>query len=94
MPRVIVALLAFGLATGVGSSSQGRLEAGAQSSSPRVLTADDVARGVRDRDTGRDSRTTLRMKLFDRHGRARERALTLMALRGGGKAGACLLYTF
>ena len=47
------------------------------------LTPDDIARRVQDRDTGRDSRSTLRMKLFDRHGRARERVLTLIAMRGG-----------
>ena len=39
------------------------------------LTAEDIARRVQDRDTGRDSRVTLRMKLYDRHGRARERQL-------------------
>lgn len=44
------------------------------------LTATDVARRVEDRDTGRDSRATLRMTLFDRHGRARERRLTLATL--------------
>lgn len=48
------------------------------------LTADAIARRVQDRDTGRDSRTTMRMKLFDRHGRARERALTMISLRGDG----------
>ncbi len=52
-----------------------------------ALTADQVARRVRDRDTGRDSRSALRMKIFDRHGRARERALTLLMLRGRGAAG-------
>lgn len=52
-----------------------------------ALTADQVARHVRDRDTGRDSRSTLRMKLFDRHDRFRERALTLQTLRGRGVAG-------
>jgi hypothetical protein len=52
---------------------------------PAPLTADDVARRVRDRDTGRDSRARLRMKLFDRHNRARERALTLLTLRGRGR---------
>jgi hypothetical protein len=46
-----------------------------------ALTAEQVARRVRDRDTGRDSRAELRMKLFDRRGRARERALTLLTLR-------------
>jgi hypothetical protein len=64
--------------------------AGLASSTRRVqpLTADEIARRVRDRDTGRDSRSTLRMKLFDRHGRARERAMTLLTLRGRGAPGA------
>ena len=52
------------------------------------LTADDIARRVQDRDTGRDSRAALRMKLYDRHGRARERTLTMVALRGRGTPGA------
>jgi hypothetical protein len=51
------------------------------------LTADDIAHRVQDRDTGRDSRAALRMKLYDRHGRARERALTLITLRGGRPGG-------
>ena len=42
-----------------------------------------LARHVDDRDTGRDSRMTMRMKLVDRQQRVRERALTLIALRGG-----------
>ena len=45
------------------------------------LTAEQIARNVQDRDTGRDSRAELRMKLFDRRGRARERALTLLMMR-------------
>ena len=44
-------------------------------------TAEQIARSVQDRDTGRDSRADLRMKLFDRRGRARDRALTLLTLR-------------
>ena len=52
------------------------------------LTADDVARRVQDRDTGRDSRSAMRMKLYDRHGRVRERAMTLLSLRGRGTPGA------
>ncbi len=55
---------------------------------PQPLTADQIARRVQDRDTGRDSRTTMRMKLFDRHGRARERALSMVSLRGRGNPGA------
>lgn len=54
---------------------------------PQRLSADEVARRVRDRDTGRDSRATLRMKLYDRHDRARERGLTLVTLRGKGAPG-------
>jgi hypothetical protein len=52
------------------------------------LTADDIARRVQDRDTGRDSRAAMRMKLFDRQNRARERALTLTSLQGKGNPGA------
>ena len=64
--------------------------AASRSTQPPEPSADEVARRVQDRDTGRDSRSTMRMKLFDRHGRARERALTLMSLRGreGGKQSA------
>src|SRR3982751_4901418 len=46
------------------------------------LTAEQIARRVQDRDTGRDSRAEMRMKLFDRHGRVRERAMTIVTLRG------------
>jgi hypothetical protein len=42
-----------------------------------------LARQVEDRDTGKDMRAAMRMRLFDRQGRARERALTITALRGG-----------
>src|SRR5437762_1222947 len=37
-----------------------------------TLTADQVARRIQERDTGRDSRADLRMKLFDRRDRVRE----------------------
>ena len=52
------------------------------------LTADEIARRAQDRDTGRDSRAEMRMKLFDRHGRVRERAMTLVMLRGRDNPGA------
>ena len=55
---------------------------------PQDLTADAIARRVQDRDTGRDSRTGMRMKLFDRQGRSRERALTMVSMRGRGNPGA------
>ena len=54
----------------------------------QALTADAIARRVQDRDTGRDARTEMRMKLFDRRGRSRERALTMISLRGRGTPGA------
>jgi hypothetical protein len=52
------------------------------------LTPDEVARRVQDRDTGRDSRAEMRMTLYDRQGRARQRALTISSLRGRGTPGA------
>jgi hypothetical protein len=55
---------------------------------PPPLTADQIARHVQDRETGRDSRADLRMKLFDRRDRVRERALTLLTLRGRETPGA------
>ena len=42
-----------------------------------------LARQVEDRDTGRDARIAMRMRLFDRQGRTRERALTVTSMRGG-----------
>lgn len=42
-----------------------------------------IARQVQERDTGRDSRVSMRMTLVDRRGRERRRALTITALRGG-----------
>lgn len=54
----------------------------------RPLTAEEIARRVQDRDTGRDSRAEMRMKLFDRHGRVRERAMTIVTLRGRDNPGA------
>lgn len=75
---------------GAPSLTGGRVDAssGATPAPGRQLTADAIARRVQDRDTGRDSRMTLRMKLFDRHGRSRERALTMASLRGRGTPGA------
>ena len=61
--------------------------AGVSEAQPK-LTAEDIARRVQDRDTGRDSRSSMRMKLYDRQGRVRERAMTMSALRGRGTPGA------
>lgn len=64
------------------------LTAGAPFSPQENPTAESIARQVQDRDTGRDSRAAMRMKLFDRRGRSRERAMTLTTLRGRGNPGA------
>lgn len=58
------------------------------------VTPEGVARQVQDRDTGRDSRAEMRMRLFDRQGRMRERAMTLQTLRGDKGAGDRLLIRF
>jgi hypothetical protein len=49
---------------------------------------------VQDRDTGRDSRAELRMRLFDRQGRARERTMTLLVKQGSGAQGDRTLVRF
>jgi hypothetical protein len=49
--------------------------------------AERVARQIEDRPAGRDSRMTMRMRLFDRQARARERGLTIAVLRGRPGAG-------
>ena len=46
-----------------------------------ALTPDAVARALDARDTGKDSRGEMRMRLFDRQGRVRERSLSIAALR-------------
>jgi hypothetical protein len=65
-----------------------------QQNVPSPQTPDWVARQIQDRDTGRDSRAELRMRLFDRQGRARERTLTLLTRRGTGAAGDRTLIRF
>jgi Outer membrane lipoprotein-sorting protein len=58
---------------------------------PGPVNGDWVARQVDGRDTGRDARSSMQMRLFDRQGRKRERTLTLLALEGapaGAKAAA------
>jgi hypothetical protein len=53
----------------------------------QLLTPDTVARRVQDRDTGRDSRAEMRMRIFDRQGRVRERALLILRREGTAGAG-------
>ena len=75
------------LAAGVLSTAFVVLAAPAARQAPAV-TAESVARQIQDRNTGRDSRSAMRMKLVDRHNRVRERALALIALRGRDAPGA------
>lgn len=53
--------------------------------SPTPGSADWVARQIHDRDTGRDSRFEMRMRMFDKQDRVRERHLRLAGLRGTEK---------
>lgn len=73
-------LLFLFLNTGAGNELSAQLNP--QGSTPEARGAW-VARQVQDRDTGKDARMTIRMRLFDRQKRERQRALTLMAMKGG-----------
>jgi hypothetical protein len=71
--------------TGDGAFAEGKRRATggggvAVRSQDATPTGEWVARQVQGRDTGRDGRLDMRMRLFDRQGRARERTLTLWAL--------------
>ena len=61
---------------------------------PASGSADWIAGQVDRRDTGRDSRLTMQMRLFDRQGRARERTLGVNGLRGQGGTGDRVLVRF
>lgn len=61
---------------------------------PQPQTAEAVARAMEERDTGRDSRGELRMRLIDRQGRARERSLSIATLKGTGGKGDKTLVRF
>ena len=71
-----------------------RTAGGPQASAPAAGSADWIAQQVGRRDTGRDSRLTMQMRLFDRQGRARERTLSVNGLRGTGPAGDRVLVRF
>ena len=49
---------------------------------PAPGSADWVARRIQDRDTGRDSRFDMQMRMFDKQGRVRERHLMMAGFRG------------
>ncbi|MGE0392878.1 MAG: outer membrane lipoprotein-sorting protein [Vicinamibacterales bacterium] len=59
-----------------------------------AVSAESVVRDAQERDTGRDSRAEMRMRLFDRQGRVRERVLTLWTKRGSGAVGDRTLLRF
>jgi len=63
-------------------------------SQAQAPSADEVARRVDARDTGRDSRLEMTMRLFDRQGRVRERALVVQAMRAQGREGDRMLVRF
>jgi hypothetical protein len=58
------------------------------------LSPDAVARALENRDTGKDSRGEMKMRLFDRQGRVRERSLSIAALRGAPGKGDKTLVRF
>ena len=66
----------------------------AQTPAPGTETADWVSRQIDARDTGRDGRLAMTMRLIDRQGRARERSLSVTSLRGSGTAGDKVLVRF
>ena len=72
--------------------SCGAILSGLRAQQPQ--TADWVARQIEERDTGRDSRAEMRMRLFDRQGRLRERTISVQALKGIGTAGDRTLLRF
>jgi hypothetical protein len=81
MPRLPILLIALFLNNWAGN------ELFFQGTVPQGQTPADrgawVARQAQDRDTGTDSRSTMRMRLFDRQGRMRERVLSASGLKGG-----------
>lgn len=60
----------------------GALFAAPLSSQKPADTPDWVARQIDERDTGKDGRLDMTMRLYDRQGRVRERALVVSSLRG------------
>ncbi len=54
-------------------------------------TAEQVARQSMERDSGKDSRSEMRMRLFDRQGRVRERVMTLLARTSTGQGDRTLI---
>lgn len=65
-----------------------------QRPAPGAETPEWVARQIDERNTGRDSRLEMTMRIFDRQGRARERSLVLTSLRASGDRGDRVLVRF
>ena len=76
-PVLVVSLLLTGIV------AAGAPDPRTQEQRPGESRAHWIARRVQDRDTGNDSRISMRMTLVDRRGRERQRALTIKGLRGG-----------
>jgi hypothetical protein len=85
--RRVLAALTVAAASAIAAGAPAAARQPPQAAAAGRLTPDQVARRMQDRDTGRDSRSTMRMKLYDRRGRVRERVLTLITLRGRGAPG-------
>jgi hypothetical protein len=66
----------------------------AQKPAAIVETPEWVARQIDERDTGRDARIAMTMRLYDRRGRVRERSLVLTSMRATGKIGDRILVRF
>jgi Outer membrane lipoprotein-sorting protein len=64
------------------------------SQAPGVETPEWVASQIDERDTGRDSRLEMTMRLFDRQERLRERSLVVLGLRGSATRGDRVLVRF
>jgi hypothetical protein len=75
-------------------SSLGWPLAGQDAGRSAPLTPEGVARAIEARDVGKDSRGEMRMRLYDRQGRVRERVLSIASLRGSGGTGDRTLLRF
>ena len=58
------------------------------------LTAEQVAHRAQDRDTGQDSQAEMRMRLYDRQGRVRERMMTFLTRHETGNTEDRILVRF
>jgi hypothetical protein len=84
----VVCVLVFPLPAASGPGVPFRERGAAQAGADPQARGEWLAREIEHRPAGRDARFEMRMKLYDRQGRARERGLTMLALRGRDKPGA------